>query len=466
MMVGATNVTMILTSFLTEKRQAWQRLSAYSFSFNMVVLLMAVLLVVTLVLCALYFTRKRPVYLVDFYVVQPPERMAITPQQILQGCQNIEGFTKQSLEFMEKVLERSGLGPETYLPDEIRAGVEGKVKTTRAGARKESELVIFTAFSKLLESQSLQPSQIDALIVNCSLFNPMPSLSAMVVNQFKLRQDIVTYNVSGMGCSAGLIAVSLASEVLQAHPNFRVVVISTENITINCYLGNNRSMMVTNALFRVGAAAVLLTNRHADKSIARYKLQHLVRTHMGSKDEAFNCVFLEEDELGIAGVKLEKALLSVAGNSLKTNLKMLGPLALPYSEQALYAINQLLRKAGYARGIYVPNFKKAFDHFAIHPGGRGVIEEIEKQLNLEPRHTQPSKDTLYHFGNTSSSSIWYVLGRIESKTGVKKGERVWQVSFGAGFKCNSAVWQALRTNRIPHEAWEGKTGVPPGLYAH
>lgn len=111
--------------------------------------------------------------------------------------------------------------------------------------------------------------QIDALIVNCSVFNPMPSLSAMVVNHFKLRHDIVSYTLGGMGCSAGLLAVSLASELLQAHPNFRVVVISTENITASIYVGNNRSMMVTNALFRVGAAAVLLTNRHADRLKAR-----------------------------------------------------------------------------------------------------------------------------------------------------------------------------------------------------
>jgi 3-ketoacyl-CoA synthase len=94
-------------------------------------------------------------------------------------------------------------------------------------------------------------------------------MSAMVVNHFKLRQNIVSYNLAGMGCSAGLIAVSLASELLQAHPNFRVVVISTENITANLYQGNSRSMIVTNALFRVGGAALLLTNRAADKSRAK-----------------------------------------------------------------------------------------------------------------------------------------------------------------------------------------------------
>jgi 3-ketoacyl-CoA synthase len=57
--------------------------------------------------------------------------------------------------------------------------------------------------------------QIDVLIVNCSIFNPTPSLSAMIVNHFKMRSNIVTYNLGGMGCSAGIIAISLARELLQ-----------------------------------------------------------------------------------------------------------------------------------------------------------------------------------------------------------------------------------------------------------
>jgi hypothetical protein len=56
---------------------------------------------------------------------------------------------------------------------------------------------------------------VDILVVNCSVFCPTPSLSAMVVNYFKMRRDTITYNLAGMGCSAGLISISLARELLQ-----------------------------------------------------------------------------------------------------------------------------------------------------------------------------------------------------------------------------------------------------------
>jgi 3-ketoacyl-CoA synthase len=55
---------------------------------------------------------------------------------------------------------------------------------------------------------------------------------------------------------------------------------------------------------------------------------------------------------------------------------------------------------------YIPDFKLAFEHVCIHTGGRGVIDEIEKQLQLTQDYVEPSRATLYQYGNISSSSIW------------------------------------------------------------
>jgi predicted naringenin-chalcone synthase len=74
----------------------------------------------------------------------------------------------------------------------------------------------------------------------------------------------------------------------------------------------------------------------------------------------------------------------------------------------------------------------------IHPGGRAVLDELQKNLRLSGWHMEPSRMTLHRFGNTSSSSLWYELVYTKAKG------RVWQIAFGSGFKCNSAVWRALR----------------------
>lgn len=231
------------------------------------------------------------------------------------------------------------------------------------------------------------------------------------------------------------------------HPNSYALVVSMENITLNWYFGNDRSMLLSNCLFRLGGAAILLSNRSSDRRRSKYQLMHTVRTHKGSDDKAYSCVFQREDDTKRVGVALSKDLMAVAGEALKTNITTLGPIVLPMSEQLLFFVTLVARKVFKMKNIkpYIPDFKLAFEHFCIHAGGRAVLDEMEKNLELSDWHMEPSRMTLYRFGNTSSSSLWYELAYSEAKGRVRKGDRMWQIAFGSGFKCNSAVWKALRT---------------------
>uniref|UniRef100_A0A0A9DGG9 Beta-ketoacyl-[acyl-carrier-protein] synthase III C-terminal domain-containing protein n=1 Tax=Arundo donax TaxID=35708 RepID=A0A0A9DGG9_ARUDO len=106
----------------------------------------------------------------------------------------------------------------------------------------------------------------------------------------------------------------------------------------------------------------------------------------------------------------------------------------------------MMRRVFRVKGVrpYIPDFRRAFEHFCVHAGGRAVLEEVQRSLSLEDRDMEPSKCSLHRFGNTSSSSLWYELAYAEAKGRVRRGHRVWHIGFGSGFKCNSAVWRALR----------------------
>ena len=54
----------------------------------------------------------------------------------------------------------------------------------------------------LLKATKRSPKEIDILIVNCSLFSPTPSLCSMIINDFGMRSDILSYNLSGMVTSS------------------------------------------------------------------------------------------------------------------------------------------------------------------------------------------------------------------------------------------------------------------------
>ncbi|CAL5347278.1 unnamed protein product [Camellia sinensis] len=410
--------------------------------FNLVgVVLCSALLVF---LFTLYFmSRPRKVYLVNFACYKPEQARMCTREIFMERSGLAGVFTEDNLAFQKKILERSGLGQKTYFPEAV---LRVPPNPCMAEARKEAETVMFGAIDELLEKTGVKAKDIGILIVNCSLFNPTPSLSAMVVNHYKLRGNVLSYNLGGMGCSAGLISIDLAKQLLQVQPNSYALVVSMENITLNWYFGNNRSMLVSNCLFRMGGAAILLSNRSSDRCRSKYQLIHTVRTHKGADDKCYSCVFQEEDENKKIGVALSKDLMAVAGEALKTNITTLGPLVLPMSEQLLFFATLVARKIFKMKiKPYIPDFKLAFEHFCIHAGGRAVLDELEKNLDLSEWHMEPSRMTLNRFGNTSSSSLWYELAYTEAKGRIRKGDRTWQIAFGSGFKCNSAVWRALKT---------------------
>lgn len=74
---------------------------------------------------------------------------------------------------------------------------------------------------------------------------------------------------------------------LQNHPEKRILVCGTENIVMNIYEGNTRNMHIVNLIFRYGGIAAILSGRPSDGRRAKYQLQHTVRTHLGSNDEAY-----------------------------------------------------------------------------------------------------------------------------------------------------------------------------------
>ncbi|KAM7271608.1 hypothetical protein ACFE04_030822 [Oxalis oulophora] len=396
-----------------------------------------------------FMSKPRTVYLVDYTCYKPPVTCRVPFATFMEHSRLNLANNPKSVEFQMRILERSGLGEETCLPPMIHYIPP---KPTMDSARAEAEQVIFTAMNSLFEKTGLKPKDIDILIVNCSLFSPTPSLSAMVINKYKLRSNIKSINLSGMGCSAGLISVDLARDLLQVHPNSNAVVISTEIITPNYYQGKERAMLLPNCLFRMGGAAILLSNRRSAISRAKYKLAHVVRTHKGGDDKAYTCVYQQEDREGNVGINLSKDLMAIAGEALKSNITTIGPLVLPASEQLLFLLTLIGRKIINPKWkAYIPDFKEAFEHFCIHAGGRAVIDELQKNLQLSAEHVEASRMTLHRFGNTSSSSLWYELAYIEAKGRMKKGDRVWQIAFGSGFKCNSAVWKCIKTIKKDEE---------------
>lgn len=177
-------------------------------------------------------------------------------------------------------------------------------------------------------------------------------------------------------------------------------------------------------------------------------------------------VYQEEDEERYKGLKISKDLVAIGGDALKANITTLGPLVLPFSEQLYFFANLVLshfRRRSNSNNHrhqqqtttttnnrpYIPDYRLAFEHFCVHAASKTVLDELQRNLGLTEKNMEASRATLQRFGNTSSSSIWYELAYLEAKEEIKSGDRIWQISFGSGFKCNSAVWRSVRRLKKP-----------------
>lgn len=413
-----------------------------------------------LIIIFLYYSlRDNSVYLVDFTCYQPADSLRLPSSFALEHLEISDAFDRASIDFLKKVQERSGIGDESCVPVNMH---ELPPDVSFKRSQEETEEVMFTIVKDLLAKQNINPKSIDILVTNCTLFCPTPSLSAMIVNKFGFRSNIKSISLSGMGCSAGILSISLVKDLLKVHKNSLALVLSMEALSLNGYKGSTKSMLIANVIFRMGGAAILLSNRQQDKHAAKYKLKHVIRTHTGQDDRSYSSIFQQPDKDGSVGVSISRALIPVAAYTLKTHISELGPLVLPYSEQLKYGWKVICQNTAGQTQIYLPNFKKAFEHFCIHAGGRSIIDAMEDNLKLQKEDAEASRMTLYRFGNTSSSSYWYELCYLEAKGKVRKGDRIWQIAFGSGFKTNSAVWKCV-SNLDPKErnAWSDRIHLYP-----
>ncbi|MCO5594371.1 hypothetical protein L7F22_048401 [Adiantum nelumboides] len=443
----------MVAQYLQYRSLLWKTFTEVLLYIDAHTFLLFTLLTYSLVLSAFVIWKKmRPhVYLIDYTCAKCPDDYKVNMEMMFFFLKSMGTFSDKDIMFQSRVFLKSGIGEEAYVP---RATLEKPRAVSLDESREQVHLLVLNTVDTLLKKTGVSPKLIDILVINCTGFNPTPSITCMVVNFFKMRADVKTFHLNGMGCSAGLISLGLARDLLTANRNTaRYALVASTEVMNKIYDGKERPMMVTNCLFRCAGNAVLLSNRKEDKERAKMEVMHVVRVNTAWSDEAHSVVETCEDDDGVWGARLSPQLIKVAGETLAMNIKRLAPKVLPVGELCKAGWNLLQRRVLKKKDVaeYVPNFKLAFEHFCIHPGGRAVIEGVGRGLHLQPYDIEPSAMALHRFGNTSCSGVWYVLAYMEAKARLKQGDRVWQIGLGSGFKCNSVVLKVLRDLNSEYE---------------
>ncbi|KAF5179832.1 3-ketoacyl-CoA synthase [Thalictrum thalictroides] len=264
------------------------------------------------IFCKLVKQRHHACYILDYECYKPSDDRKLTAKHTGNIVLRIKNLGRDELQFLLRVMLNSGIGEESYGPQNFFGDREQSPSLSDGMLEME---FFYHTLDNLFSKAKISPSEIDLLVINISTFSPAPSLAARIVNHHKMRDNIKIFNLTGMGCSASLISINLVQNMFKTYKNLLALVLSTESIAPNIYLGKDKSMMLTNLLFRSGGTAILLTNKTDFRQKAMFKLKYLVRTHLGANDDAYQGVMQKEDDDGYQGIVLSKNLPEIVASS-------------------------------------------------------------------------------------------------------------------------------------------------------
>jgi len=238
-----------------------------------------------------------------------------------------------------------------------------------------------------------------------------PGLDSVLIKQLNLPIDIFHTSINFMGCNAAFHALKLGDMIAKTDDNAKVLIVCVELCTLHFQPKNNHDNLLSNTIFGDGASAVIVvSDGHAKKHHQR--------------GITIN---------GFYSLLLSKGNDLMGWNITPLNFEMILDAKVP--EFIGDEVNDILLKAGKKFNILA----EQIDNWAIHPGGKKILDTIKKQLKLGDHDLQHSYKVLNDYGNMSSPTILFVLNEI-IQAGLKPNENIFSIGFGPGLSIETALF--------------------------
>jgi predicted naringenin-chalcone synthase len=281
---------------------------------------------------------------------------------------------------------------------------------------RESTMLFVDAARRVLEADpDIEASDVTHVItVSCTGFHA-PGPEYEIVRALGLPDSVQRIHLGFMGCYASMPALRAARQFCTADPDAVVLVVSVELCTLHLRSSEDPDTIVASSLFADGAAAGIVTARELPTPVPALRLDrfHTAIAAEGEKDMAWT--------IGDSGFEmiLSTSVPQIIGETI------LGALA------PLYA-------GGLAEAFAQGAIGERVEHWAIHPGGRSILDRVQERLHLSDAQLHPAREILRTHGNMSSATVLFVMRRI-LEGGAKDAERVAAMAFGPGLTAESAL---------------------------
>jgi len=247
------------------------------------------------------------------------------------------------------------------------------------------------------------------ITISCTGFSA-PGFDFHLARELELPAATRRYHIGFMGCYAALTGMSLAHSICRAEPGARVLMVNVELCSVHFQQRDDLDTMVANAIFADGASAALIVAdpTEADAAVLAF--------------DSFNSQILPDSE--------EDMAWRVGNTGFKMKLSAYVPRII--NENLEDILKGILDKSGRRRGD--------IDIWAVHPGGKAILEKIEEALQLDPAELGVSYEVLRDYGNMSSVTIMFVLQKIlaDSREG-----NVLAIAFGPGLTVETGFMRKI-----------------------
>jgi predicted naringenin-chalcone synthase len=249
---------------------------------------------------------------------------------------------------------------------------------------------------------------INHIIVVCCTGMYAPGLDIELVNSLKLSPGVQRTAINFMGCHAAFNALRIADAWCRSRDDGKVLIVCTELCSLHFQRMASEDNLLANALFGDGSAS-LLVESHSNSQL-RLQL-----------DDFHN-------ELATEG--LSDMAWTIGDMGFQMRLSSYVP--------------DLIRKgiSGLAQALLKKVSTNLADvrHFAIHPGGKRILQVIEEELGIDHAQNWAAYHVLKNYGNMSSPTVLFVLKEIIGKLNSSHcGERVFAIAFGPGLTLESMI---------------------------
>lgn len=313
-------------------------------------------------------------------------------------------FDQSAIESRYSVIGELGGGRTLFTDDDerLRSPTTGE---RNAIYRREAPVLYAASAREALSRAGCEASDVTHVVTaSCTgFFAPGPDF--LLVKDLGIPARAERYHIGFMGCAAAFPALRVATRIADTLPDAVVLVVCAELCSLHIRASDDPEQIVASAVFGDGAAAAVVSSAGSPTRGASLEVGPFSTTITSEGESDMDW------SIGDRGfeMRLTADVPRIIGREIGTVVDAMGDDVIP-----------------------------DIDAWAVHPGGRSVLDRVQDGLGLADASMADSRAVLRDFGNMSSATILFILRRILDDDSLADDARVAGLCFGPGLTVETA----------------------------